>query len=412
MNEDVKRAEASSTPSNKRLRQSSTSASDVQELLVIKEEVSPAWSTSLDQEDPEPLHIKEEQEELLINSKEGEQLNGLEEADSTSFEFTVVTVKSEDDEDKPQPSQLHQSQTETNREAKPPTSSSETQMKTESDGEDCGGSEPARNQDPDSHPQLNTSKKAVDCSETDVSSDDWQEPLSDSGSETEETDNGWEETRAPESGVNALKYNEAPVNETGCHTGKNSLSCFESSKGLCYKGSLQRHTSHLEKRSSGCLEDDKCCGVTRTDDSLTRVNAGLKPHGCDVCGKRFTFLGNFQNHMRVHTGEKPFGCDDCGKRFSQQTNLKAHMRVHTGDKPFGCDHCSVRFTFKTNLEKHMRVHTGEKPFGCADCGKRFRQKTILKTHMRVHTGERPFGCEVCGKRFTQRGNLKKHMKLH
>ena len=68
----------------------------VQQLLVIKEEVPPEWSPSLDQEDPEPLHIKEEQEEVWT-SQEGEQLNGLQEADITRFPFTAVPVKREDD---------------------------------------------------------------------------------------------------------------------------------------------------------------------------------------------------------------------------------------------------------------------------------------------------------------------------
>ncbi|KAM3850110.1 uncharacterized protein ACN63O_020098, partial [Diretmus argenteus] len=67
---------------------------DVQQLLVSKEEVPPEQqqSPSLDQENPETPHIKEEQE-----SQEGEQLQGLEEADITKFPFTPVPVKSEDD---------------------------------------------------------------------------------------------------------------------------------------------------------------------------------------------------------------------------------------------------------------------------------------------------------------------------
>ncbi|XP_034747479.1 chromo domain-containing protein cec-1-like, partial [Etheostoma cragini] len=106
---------------------------DVQQLLVVKEEVLPEQqecSSSVDQQEPEsPPHIKEEQEELW-RSQEGEQLQGLEEADITKFPFTPVSVRSEGDEEEAQSSQLHQRQTQ--------------HMQTEADGEDCGGPEPAR----------------------------------------------------------------------------------------------------------------------------------------------------------------------------------------------------------------------------------------------------------------------------
>ncbi|XP_071383774.1 cyclic nucleotide-gated channel beta-1-like [Centroberyx affinis] len=157
---------------------------DVQQLLVSEEEVPPEqqdWSPSLDQEDPEPPHIKEEQEELRTG-QEGERLGGPEEADITEFPFTPVPVKSEDDEEKPQSSQLHQSQTEENREAEPLASSSTEQMKTEADGEDCGVSEPARNLDPASHLQPTSDGKTSDSSEP----------------ETEDRDDDWKETREPQ----------------------------------------------------------------------------------------------------------------------------------------------------------------------------------------------------------------------
>ncbi|XP_038581419.1 aspartyl/asparaginyl beta-hydroxylase-like [Micropterus salmoides] len=173
------------------LQNNSGCITDVQLLLASKAAVPPeqqAWSPSLDQEDPpEPPHIKEEQEELWT-SQEGEQPQGLENADITKFTFTSVPVKSEeDDEEKPQSSQLHQRLTE--------------QMEAEADGEDCGGPEPSRNLDPDRHLRPDSSDSSEP--ETDDSFD-------------------WEEIRKSQSGSNPLQNNEVPVSDVECNTGKTS----------------------------------------------------------------------------------------------------------------------------------------------------------------------------------------------
>ena len=61
---------------------------DIQQLMVNEEEVPPEqqqWSPLVDQDNPEPPHIKEEQEEPWTN-QEGEQLQQLEQAD---IKFTI-----------------------------------------------------------------------------------------------------------------------------------------------------------------------------------------------------------------------------------------------------------------------------------------------------------------------------------
>ena len=118
------------------------------------------WSFSQDQQDPEPPHIKDEQEELWTNQ---------EEADITGFTFTLVPVKNEDDdEEKPQSSQLHQRQTE--------------QMETEAEGQDCGGPEPARNSVPDRRLQSGPEDRTEDSPEPDA--EDSPEPEAEDSPET------------------------------------------------------------------------------------------------------------------------------------------------------------------------------------------------------------------------------------
>ncbi|XP_044043509.1 gastrula zinc finger protein XlCGF57.1-like [Siniperca chuatsi] len=359
---------------------------DVQLLSVSKEEDPPEqqdWSPSLDQEDPpEPPHIKEEQEELWT-SQEGEQLRGLEEADIIKFTFTPVPVKSEeDDEEKPQSSQLHQRLTE--------------QMKTEADGENSGGPEPARNSDPDRHLQPATYDKMPDSSE----------------SETDDTCD-WLETREPPSGLNPLQNNEVPVSDQECNTGKTSSSSSECASSFGHKGHLQEQDGlQTGEKPYSC----SVCGKRfRHKLSLTdhmRIHTGEKPFSCSVCGKRFTQNSHLTTHLRVHTGEKPFTCLVCKTSFSSRGHLSRHIRIHTGEKPFSCSVCSKRFIQKGRLTDHMVVHTGEKPFSCSVCGTSFARKEYLRLHMRIHTGEKPFSCSVCGKRFTQRSTLTQHLRVH
>ncbi|XP_041662028.1 zinc finger protein 595-like [Cheilinus undulatus] len=446
-----------------------------QQLIVSKEEQK-EWSSSLDQEDSEPPHIKEEQEELC-STQEGEQLQGLEEADTTTFPFTLVTVKCEDDEEKPQCSSERRSE----------------QMETGADGGDCGGAEPAKDSGPKRQSQPETEIKTEDLS----------------GSRTEEI-NIWQDARADRSGGNSAKNI-----RHGRHTTDGKLHhCSECDKTFKKKQNLILHM---------------------------RNHTGEKPFSCSVCGKRFIRKGELTRHHVVHTEEKPFNCSVCNKQFkhkgtltrhllahtrksslsdcheifNQECSLPLHVACHSGEKPSSCsifeqfsqsnqfekghfdgsqvselhqhqtekkrvaetgsdeedcggaeparnsdqerhlqpeievkiedrdwmetrEHqsgfisveniqmktgkaaqkahscpvCGKTFTKKQNLAPHIRIHTGEKPFNCAFCNKNFNQKDTLTKHMMVHTGEKPFECSECGKRFNRKWNLTSHILIH
>ncbi|XP_044028044.1 zinc finger protein OZF-like [Siniperca chuatsi] len=353
---------------------------DVQQLSVRKEKVQ-EWSPSLDQ-DPELPHIKEEQEELWT-SQEGEQLRGLEEADITEFPFAPVKSEEDDDEEKPQSSQLHQSQTEENRDAE--------HLKTETDGEDCGGPEPARNFNPDNHLQPAPHDKTSHSSEpeTDDSCD-------------------WEETREPQSGLNPV-----PVSDQDCNTGKTSVSSSECATSFGYKEHLQKHNGiQTAVKPFSCSVCGKKYPRKKSLTTHMRLHSEGKRITCSFCTKTFKWRGEVVRHMRIHTGEKPFRCSVCGKRFAIRSSLTSHLRSHTGEKPYSCSVCKRSFSLRDNLVKHMRMHTGEKPFSCSVCGNRFARKDHLRQHLKVHTGEKPFNCSVCGKRFAQRGTLRRHFTVH
>ncbi|XP_035537760.1 zinc finger protein 135-like [Morone saxatilis] len=279
----------------------------------------------------------EEQEELWI-SWEGELHRGLEEADIT--EFTVTPVKSEED-DEENPQSLHQSQPEENR---------DEHLKSEADGEDCGGPEPDRNLNPD-HLQPDNDDETSHSSEpeTDDSCDK-------------------EDVREPQSDLNRLQNNEEHVSDVGCDTVRS-----------------QKHNG---------------------------VQTGVKPFRCSVCGKRYSWKKSLTDHMRLHSEGKRFSCSVCNKTFQWRRDVVMHMRIHTGEKPFSCSFCGKRFAQNGNLTSHLRGHTGEKPFACSICKKSFADSSTLTKHMKVHTREKSFSCSVCSETFSRKEHLKKHFTIH
>ncbi|XP_034732771.1 zinc finger protein 679-like isoform X6 [Etheostoma cragini] len=267
--------------------------------VIIGEEEQQECSPRVKQEEKEShTHTKEEQEELWKSQQE-EQLQGLEEADITKFPFTPVPVKSEDDEEEAQSSQLHQRQTQ--------------HMKTEADGEDCGGPEPAMN----SHPFLQP--------ETEDQTGDSSDPETDDSAD-------WKETREPQSALNSLKQ------DLGC---KKTFSCSECGKGFGFKSHLKRHM------------------MTHT---------GEKPFSCSECGKAFTYSGTLKKHMITHTGEKPFSCSVCKKSFARSGDLWSHMAVHTREKRFSCSVCNKRFAWRSQFKTHKCVGPMETEADGEDCG--------------------------------------------
>ncbi|XP_053298185.1 gastrula zinc finger protein XlCGF48.2 isoform X2 [Pleuronectes platessa] len=324
---------------------------DVHQLMVIKEEVPPEqqqWSPLVEQEIPEPPHIKEEQEEPWTN-QDGQQLQGLEEAD-IKFTLTPVAVMSEEYEEKLKSSKLHPSETK----------------------EDCGGPEPARNSGPDGHLQPGPEDKTEDSSETEESEDDWME------------------TRETQTGLNK-RNNKQPPRNMGCKIDKKKFSFSECGKRFNHISDINIHMrSHTGEKTFSCSECGKIFTKRGNLNTHMMSHTGEKPFSCSECGKRFTKRGNLNTHMKSHTGEKAFSCSECGKRFTQRSSLNTHMKSHTGEKPFSCSECVKRFTERSGLNRHMKSHTGEKPFSCSQCGKIIKHRGHINRHMRSHAGEKQF----------------------
>ncbi|XP_039677173.1 zinc finger protein 79-like [Perca fluviatilis] len=387
---------------------------DVERVLVDKQEVPPEqqeWSSSVDQEDTKhPPHIKEEQEELW-SSQEGEQLQGLGEADIKVL-FTPVPVKSEEDDgEEAQSSQLHQRQTE--------------HMETEADGEDCGGAEPDRNAHPDYILQPAAHDQALH-----------------SKHEAADKSGDWDETEERQPGLNPLQNGDVAVRDSRCSAAKKKFSCSECGKRFSKKKHLEDHIRihtgekpfscsvckssfkqsgglhahmkiHTGEKTISCSVCKKCFKRRESLKTHMIIHTREKKFSCSVCKKCFKRRESLTAHVRIHTGEKPlFCCSLCDKGYMCRSSLKSHMITHTGETPFSCSVCEKSFAWSGLLQRHMQIHTEDPPFSCSECGKGFFCKSNMKKHMRTHTGEKPFSCSVCKKCFTQNGSLKTHMKIH
>ncbi|XP_071058337.1 zinc finger protein 233-like [Pseudochaenichthys georgianus] len=425
---------------------------DVQQLVVVKEEVPPEqqeWSSSLDQEDPEPPpHIKEEQEELW-SSQEGEQLQGLEEADITKSTFIPVPVKSEDDEEQPQSSQLHQiqtehleteadgvssqlhqTQTEENREAEPPASNSAEHIEKEADGEDCGGPEPARNSDPERHLQPETEDNPGDSSETEDSEDD----------------DFWKQSSEGLSVLSSLKHTFVHSDET--------FNSNHQREELFTEGGNQNqnmpnqedpepppHIKEEQEQLQG-LEEADITKFTFTPVPVKSEDDEEKPQssqlhqrqtehleteadGEDCGGPEPARNSDPERHLQPETEDNPGDSSEpdtedsadwkktrepCSNSQINEQDPVSDSRRSAGEKTFICSICRKSFKRIGHLKKHMRIHTGEKLFSWSVCDKRYTQSHQVKSHKCAE--KKTFGCSLCEKKLGTKSNLNKHMRIH
>ncbi|XP_061917034.1 zinc finger and SCAN domain-containing protein 31-like [Entelurus aequoreus] len=81
-------------------------------------------------------------------------------------------------------------------------------------------------------------------------------------------------------------------------------------------------TSHSPDTDDEHSKDDKTCHTDNTHFT------------CSLCHTTFKYSSYLKIHMRIHTGEKHFSCSECGKSFVINQSLKEHLRRHSGDKPY------------------------------------------------------------------------------
>ncbi|KAM6945098.1 uncharacterized protein PEZ65_002788 [Lycodopsis pacificus] len=126
------------------------------------------------------------------------------------------------------------------------------------------------------------------------------------------------------------KHGDKIRNNCNKHTVKKSLKCDTCGKAFNCMSKLQRHqgvhTGEKPYYCSICGKRFKQASVLHTH---VRVHTAEKPYTCKTCGKGFRWTNCLTLHMRTHSGQKPYTCKTCGRDFRSSSNLKDHMKTHT-----------------------------------------------------------------------------------
>ncbi|XP_076738499.1 uncharacterized protein LOC101477558 isoform X3 [Maylandia zebra] len=363
-------------------------------------------NSSLDQEDPEPPQIKEEQEELC-SIQEGEQLGLKQESDT--FMKTPTYEESHHSEPEPNSEQLlsHSSP------------EAESRYHEENGHVDSGSTRNAELKKRHHSQRVDNSPVSVSQSRTDTKNKSVQCDVCGKSLQNKYKMTTHLRVHTGEKPYPCTTCGKRFALPAACkthmriHTGENLYSCRTCGKRFASPSAFKKHMRiHAGEMPYSCSTCGKRFAASSVFKKHTRIHTVEKLYSCGFCGKRFAVSSALKTHMRIHTGEKPYSCNACGKRFIQKSQLESHIRIHTGEKPYLCTTCGQRFAHASACKRHMRIHTGEKPYSCNTCGKRFIQKSHLNCHVRIHTGEKPYPCSICGERFVQRIKLKKHMRIH
>ncbi|XP_062418173.1 zinc finger protein with KRAB and SCAN domains 3-like [Pungitius pungitius] len=234
---------------------------------------------SVDQEDPDPPQIKEEQEKLC-SSPEGEQLEPKQEADT----FTLTPTCEETDHSDDETPFFNPDKSQSESEAEPPASTCTSSLDEEMDCERFVGPEPNISHESDSEDQKGVKRSLTSTKESQ------QQIL-------------------------------APPEEK-------TFSCKTCGKDFKYSKTLKVHMEvQTEKRLYSCNTCGKTFAHASSLKSHTRIHTGEKPYSCITCGKTFTDASGLKNHTRIHTGDKPYSCLTCGKTFTQPAGRQPVLRL-------------------------------------------------------------------------------------
>ena len=153
--------------------------------------------------------------------------------------------------------------------------------------------------------------------------------------------------------------------------------------------------------------------------SLVKKSRCKKSIKCPICGQDFDSTCLHNKHMRDKHPTFHYACskDGCEKEFNTRNAAYKHVQKHYF-LCFGCSMCGKRFQFPYQQQNHIKTHTGKGKIPCTwpKCKKMFTCNKNMFQHLQAHTDER-FFCEVCDPTKTDKkylfptySNLRQHKK--
>ncbi|XP_029296702.1 zinc finger protein with KRAB and SCAN domains 8-like [Cottoperca gobio] len=249
-------------------------------------------NSSLDQEDPEPPQIKEEQEELCT-SQEGEQLVLKQETDALK---SLPTYERRDHR-VDWTLLLDPKQNQMSAEKDPSDNISPKKTRSERERESSGG--PEQNGE---HQLLFHISHVAD--------------------NQDQTSGNHGNATKPKQKYKGSKSRDKP------------FKCNSCSKNFDLYTQLKVHmTTHRARKPFICTVCGKIFGFKCNLKRHMITHSGEKPYACNQCQRTFRRFEHLQIHIRSHTGERPYICVYCEKALSSSSALTKHVRLHTGEKP-------------------------------------------------------------------------------
>ena len=250
----------------------------------------------------------------------------------------------------------------------------------------------------------------------------------------------------------ATKGNLKEHNHT-VHEGNRDYKCNICGRNFAHPSGLKGHLKKCETFIKiACDECGKLVEVRLMD--YHRIRVHIKPHKCEICGRKFGVASILKRHIKKHTegGPKKVECKKCGKTFTTKYVLKIHIerrhainvdedgntylgkiskkvqcnfcnkwvigleahkgRNHAEKVDIQCDYCGKPFDNRQKLKDHVNAyHNSKEMLKCHVCGNSYKVKRVLEVHIKsVHDKIKDHQCETCGTAFPVISSLNKHIR--